>query len=306
MRAKYLLTKKKRSQIIMATTRSKEQDVWAVVNELKHHMEQASKETQDLKRQLEQEKQTNAENAAMLKVSIELSNSNSTCATTPEEPFEVVLNRMTSALKEVASDRSALSLPESHGHISEWPKFKKEFDRLKEDRNIPLPNRLHMLRQKIKGDAAICVSRLMIEPENVDKIIERLEKEYGNVGIIYQTLLNDLLKVEKPSLQKPKSFITFMRALDDLIAYMVSLHSKEYLADQRLINDLVHRLPNDLKHRWYDYVIKGGKGNNLQELASWLRPTEEVAILLKANEQGENRTEEVISPRRYTQTSCQI
>lgn len=133
-------------------------------------------------------------------------------------------------------------------------------------------------------------------PENFDRVMERLQKEYGNVGIIYQALLNDLLKTEKPTLRKPKTFIVFMRALEDLVSYMVSLDRHEYLNDQRLLTDLVDRLPDDLQHRWYRHKLQNESSGSLQELSVWLKPTEELAIVLHANKrQGEPREE---APRR--------
>jgi len=83
----------------------------------------------------------------------------------------------------------------------------------------------------------------MSDPENIDFFLERLEKEYGNVGIVYRTLLNYLLNIDKPTPNNPKTVINLMRALDELIISVESLNKSEYLCNQRLISDLIERLP---------------------------------------------------------------
>ena len=49
--------------------------------------------------------------------------------------------------------------------------------------------------------------------------------------------------MDKPTLNNPKTFINLMRALDELIISVESLKKSEYLCDQRLISDLIERLP---------------------------------------------------------------
>ncbi|WP_143213453.1 DUF1759 domain-containing protein, partial [Acinetobacter baumannii] len=84
----------------------------------------------------------------------------------------------------------------------------------------------------------------------VGKIFERLEKLYGNTDNVYTSLLNELLAVKNPSLENPASFIRFSNALHDLIDNMTMLNQGEYLNDQRLLKDLVARLPVDLRNKW--------------------------------------------------------
>uniref|UniRef100_A0A182NX86 Uncharacterized protein n=1 Tax=Anopheles dirus TaxID=7168 RepID=A0A182NX86_9DIPT len=78
-----------------------------------------------------------------------------------------------------------------------------------------------------------------------------------------------------------------MLALNNLTVNMKLLGKEECLNDQRLLQDLVARLPIDLKNKWLLDIVKEGansKVKSISDLEEWLKPTEELATLLLANE----------------------
>jgi len=159
----------------------------------------------------------------------------------------------------------------------------------------------------------------MIDPANVSKIIDRLEEEYGNAKIVYKALLADLMQNENPSLSKPKTFLSFIRSLDDLVTNMTVLKKEEYLTDPRLLDDLVDKLPEDLKREWLITLIRekeeGGNSRikTLNDFLKWLKPTEKLAILSNVNEGREeaicdkNLSSPIEpNPNRNTRTCCHV
>ena len=237
---------------------------------------------------------------------------NSTCN------LESIVHSLADALK-TRTNTAILDLPEFDGDYKMWPRFKAIFDKTNQEGKLSTTEQLARLSKSLKGNAAQSVSRLMIDPANVSKIIDRLEEEYGNAKIVYKALLADLMQNENPSLSKPKTFLSFIRSLDDLVTNMTVLKKEEYLTDPRLLDDLVDKLPEDLKREWLITLIRekeeGGNSRikTLNDFLKWLKPTEKLAILLNVNEGREeaicykNLSSPIEpNPNRNARTCCHV
>lgn len=113
-------------------------------------------------------------------------------------------------------------------------------------------NRLHKF---LKGDALKAVEGLMINPNNVDAIIGRLEKLYRNPDAVYAILLKDLLAIKHISMKTPSTFVEFANALHNLVDNMTMLKHENYL-NRRLLKDLVSKLPTDIWNDWILEILK--------------------------------------------------
>ncbi|XP_049293157.1 uncharacterized protein LOC125768893 isoform X1 [Anopheles funestus] len=182
-----------------------------------------------------------------------------------------------------------MELPEFNGDFKKWNHFKSVFYKTSEEAKFSDLENLNRLQKALKGDALECVSGLMLDAQNIEGILQRLEKEFGTPDLIYSALLKELLAVENPTMQKPKSFITFMHALNNLVINMNTIGEPEYLNDQRLLKDLENKIPTNLKHKWYNHILADNENygrsklRTLEDFAKWLKPTENLAIMLTAD-----------------------
>lgn len=185
--------------------------------------------------------------------------------------------------------KTVLKLPDFYGNYRTWPRFKLLFEETTRTEKFTNLENLTRLQIHLKGDALRSVSGLMLNPSNVDAILERLGRLYGNPVSIFNALLKDLMVVKRASLENPSSIIEFCNALNNMVENMTMLNQTEYLMDQRLLTDLVAKLSPDLKTRWLGNSLneEGDKIKTLKDFSKWLKPTEDVAITLLAMEGGQ-------------------
>uniref|UniRef100_A0A182PX10 Zinc finger PHD-type domain-containing protein n=1 Tax=Anopheles epiroticus TaxID=199890 RepID=A0A182PX10_9DIPT len=91
-----------------------------------------------------------------------------------------------------------LNLPEFEGNCKSWASFKSIFDETTKRGNFSNLENMNRLHKFLKGDALKAVEGLMINPNNVDAIIDRLDKLYGNPDALPTNIRNDwILKTIK-------------------------------------------------------------------------------------------------------------
>ena len=187
--------------------------------------------------------------------------------------------------------RKIIKLPEFYGNYRSWPRFKLLFDETTRTEKLTNLENLTRLQTHLKGEALKSVSELILNPNNVDAILERLGRLYGNPISVFNALLKDLLAIKRVSLDNLASVIELSHALNNMLENMTMLNQKEYLMDQRLLTDLFSKLSPDLKNRWLgDFLKESGKIKNLTKFSKWLKSTEEIAITLVAMEGGQERS----------------
>lgn len=197
------------------------------------------------------------------------------------------LNKMVMAMN--ISKNSLLVLPNFDGVQKKWPKFRSIFYETAQTAGFTRLENLNRLQKHLRRDALKAVSSLMHDQNNLDNIMDRLEKLYGNPDVIYDALLADLTNAKEPSLETSSTFIDFTNALNNLIRNMTLLNREEYLNDQRLLRDLVSKLPSSLRNNWL--IEKSCCATlTLTDLTEWLKPTEELAILLESRDLGSKKS----------------
>uniref|UniRef100_A0A4Y0BFI9 Integrase zinc-binding domain-containing protein n=1 Tax=Anopheles funestus TaxID=62324 RepID=A0A4Y0BFI9_ANOFN len=183
-----------------------------------------------------------------------------------------------------------LELPDFNGDFRMWPQFKMTYLETARKGKFSKLENLNRIRKHLKGDALKSVQGLMLNPDNVDKVFERLNSLYGNPDNIYTSLLNELLAIRYVSLENPSTFMEFANALHNLIDNMTILEQPDYLNDQRLLKDLVSKLPVDIRNKWYLEQLATEEHSRpvktLKDLAVWLKPTEGLATMLIARQGG--------------------
>uniref|UniRef100_A0A182XBQ5 Integrase catalytic domain-containing protein n=1 Tax=Anopheles quadriannulatus TaxID=34691 RepID=A0A182XBQ5_ANOQN len=119
------------------------------------------------------------------------------------------LNKMVMAMN--TSKNSLLVLPNFDGVQKEWPKFRSIFYETAQTAGFTRLENLNRLQKHLRGDALKAVSSLMHDQNNLDNIMDRLEKLYGNPDVIYDALLADLTNAKEPTLEAPKSVLAAVR-----------------------------------------------------------------------------------------------
>ncbi|XP_055542858.1 uncharacterized protein LOC129728441 [Wyeomyia smithii] len=150
--------------------------------------------------------------------------------------------------------RQALAdLPRFDGAPKDWPKFKKTYEETTKAGAFTNLENLNRLQKVLRGNAAKTVSQLLIDPENVKKIIERLEETYGRPEAIYNELLHELIKIRK---ENKSALLEIADALDNLVSTINVINCAQYLNDPRLVDTIVKKLPYNIQIKWAEELSK--------------------------------------------------
>lgn len=84
-------------------------------------------------------------------------------------------------LKKSLCRPSLMELPYFDGSHKVWPRFKMTFDQTTRAGGFSDLENLTRLQKYLKGDALKSVSSLLIDPKNINAIMNRLENRFGRV-----------------------------------------------------------------------------------------------------------------------------
>lgn len=188
--------------------------------------------------------------------------------------------------------RQALAdLPKFDGTPKDWPKFKKSFDETTKAGAFTKLENLNRLQKVLRGNAEKTVNQLLIDPENVPKIMERLEETFGRPDLIYNELLNELVRIRKES----KSVVPELsEALDNLVSTIKIIDRKEYLNDHRLVDSIVKKLPYSIQLKWAEELSNEDRYyKDLSMLNEWLKPFAKASRLIHPSTQSNERKSRV-------------
>ncbi|XP_055622287.1 uncharacterized protein LOC129765875 [Toxorhynchites rutilus septentrionalis] len=183
---------------------------------------------------------------------------------------------------------SLTTLPRFSGASKDWPKFKKTFHDTTAEGGFSNLENLNRLEQVLKGDAYKTVQQLMINSENVPKIIEKLEECFGRKDLVYKELLNDLRRIKKDSRTVVPDISD---ALDNMVVNMEALGQKEYLRDHRLIEEIIEKLPYTIQVKWVEVIQSNTSIPTLNDLNKWLLPHSRIARMMPKSNNSVSTTE---------------
>jgi hypothetical protein len=82
-------------------------------------------------------------------------------------------------------------LPNFTGDSKEWPSFITTYNRTTKDCDFSASENMERLRKCLSGPAQGCVKMILLT-NNVERAVKILQRNYGNSGIIFEQLMNDV------------------------------------------------------------------------------------------------------------------
>lgn len=163
-------------------------------------------------------------------------------------------------------------LPTFTGDLVDWPIFIGEYKRSTETFNLTQYENLIRLDRSLKGRARETVKVLLTSPDNVPKIINMLELNFGRPEWIVLSLMERVKKFTNISEDKIQSCIAFSNAVTNMVVTMKNVNCSLYLFNPELLTFLVDKLPPIQKYNWGKFKQTKdlhGVPTTLEDFASW-------------------------------------
>ncbi|XP_067635019.1 uncharacterized protein [Eurosta solidaginis] len=189
-------------------------------------------------------------------------------------------------------------LPTFSGNPEEWPLFITNFEQSTIRCGFTDQENLIRLQKCLKGSALDAVRGKLMMPSTISYAIETLRMLYGRPDVIHQTLQKKLRQQPVVKTENLNTLVNFALAVQNYRATMQAIGLEDYLNDPMLLNDLISRLPCDLrldwgKHRMFharvDIALFDEWLFNLATCASQVTPIEHSNASLYASEERKGR-----------------
>lgn len=175
-------------------------------------------------------------------------------------------------------------LPEFNGDPAHWGNFKAAYDRVRKKHNPDNSEMMMRLQKVIKGNARQVVEHLMANVNNVDKIIETLEFRFGRPEYVIDYLIEKVKLCVRPDPSKPETIVEFGTSVDALVSNIHAFDQKDYLCSKKLVNELIEKLPGQMKDDWYNWIEEmPTRKQNLTGFSEWTRKRVKIAVSNQAS-----------------------
>lgn len=144
----------------------------------------------------------------------------------------------------------AKDLPIFSGSPEEWPIFITNFDQSTERCGFSHQENLIRLQKCLKGAALEAVRGKLMMPSTVPLAIETLRLLFGRPDVIHESLQRRLRQLAPVRIDRLETLIHFALAVQNYRATMQAIGLNDYLNDPMLINDLLSKLPGEMKLDW--------------------------------------------------------
>ena len=148
-------------------------------------------------------------------------------------------------------------LPKFSGETMEWVAFKSIYHHSTKVGNISDNVNLLRLQRSLCGSARESVAALLFSPSNVTQIMRTLENLFGDCDEVAFSAIKEVKGYVKLGEDlNYKELLRYACKVRNLVATLVSLERKEWLANQELLSVLVSKLPRTLIAAWVTFSGK--------------------------------------------------
>lgn len=169
----------------------------------------------------------------------------------------------------MARQTMKVELPTFTGRPEEWRLFIKTYENTTQACGLSNEENLQRLQKSLKGSARFYVESLLDDPSAVGKIITNLRNLYGRPEMIINAQLEQLQKEPLPKAEKPETVIQFSIAVSRICSTMEATATPAYLENPILLQQLVTRLPHQMKREWGQH-IRMYPPANIKTFTAWL------------------------------------
>ena len=206
-------------------------------------------------------------------------NMNNIASVEPDLSRDIVLAEAFKALKA----KTIRDLPEFRGKYSEWPNFLSEFERSTKECSISKSENLRRLNKALKDKAKETVSMLLNSPENIDRIIDVLQRTFGRKEWIISSILEEIKDIKFVRDGDTIMFQDFYNKIIGAIHSIKRVRGEMYLFNPELLAQMVEKLPTSSKRSWAEYKVRAIPRDEyvgLEQFATWLESVFTISIRL--------------------------
>ncbi|XP_035712907.1 uncharacterized protein LOC110856404 [Folsomia candida] len=186
-----------------------------------------------------------------------------------------------SADKILARQVQGRDLPTFTGRPEEWPAFFVAFLTSTNFCQFSHAENLVRLQRCLKGEALKMVQCLLVSPDSVPVVIQKLKMRFGRPDQLIENLIGKVQSLPPVKMEKMDTLIDLGIAVDNLAATIKALNCTQHLCNPMLIKELVKKLPSTSQLDWARHMqLSGHPLPTVDFFAEWLTSYSDAACVL--------------------------
>ncbi|XP_062700111.1 uncharacterized protein LOC134284819 [Aedes albopictus] len=190
-------------------------------------------------------------------------------------------------------------LPVFNGNPEDWPMFIRIFEETTAACGFSNVENQVRLQKCLRGIALETVRSRLLMPEGVPHVIKTLEMRFGRPELIIRSMLDRIQRLPAPKPDRLETVIDFGLAVQNLVVHLQAAKQDNHLNNPTLLQELVGKLPAQLKLDWARYKILNSSptlatfGNFMEQLVQAASEVSfEVPIAATTTQPGKSRSRE--------------
>lgn len=172
--------------------------------------------------------------------------------------------------EQIAARQILKELPNFDGKPKSWPKFISSFQRSTDLCGFSDSENLERLSRCLQGSAYAAVESSLTLEDNVPRILEILELLFGKPEYIINSLIDDMRKSKRPTIESVESILCYALEIENISCTMKLAKLAEHLWNPILLNEMLERLPSQMKIEWAEYTYKKPV-SSIEVFSLWLK-----------------------------------
>jgi hypothetical protein len=190
-----------------------------------------------------------------------------------------ILNEFMKMQLQISSRKYTEELDEFDGNPLHWPAFYTQYLMSTKLSGYDNAHNLSRLRKSLKGEAKRTVGGILFLPNQLPKVIERLEKRFGGKEVIVKAQSSRMKSLRPAAEFDPSTVRDLFECLDDMRAVMTTIEAVDYLVSPFMRDAVEDKLHPQMRTQWLKYKLKQrGRHPDLNEFLDWLEPFYDCAI----------------------------
>ena len=176
-----------------------------------------------------------------------------------------------------APARNPTPLPKFSGDPAEWISFIAFYNNTTERELLDDLANLSRLHEALKGPAHHAVSGLLVHPQNVTKVLQVLQLNFGKARFVVEVMIRKVKEATPVNIDRPRTIIEFSTLVTNLSATLNSIHYREQLQNEDLIQAMAKKLPAQYRLEWARESLRHRRGATVKHFSEYLEMLAEAA-----------------------------
>lgn len=140
------------------------------------------------------------------------------------------------------------------GDPAEWPLFISSYNNSTLMCGYSDAENLMRLQRCLKGSAKEAVNSFLLHPSSVPRILNTLQTLFGRPEQMVNSLLGKIRAMPPPKPDRLDSMVSFGLAVQNFREFLRALGLESHLSNPTLMQELVEKLPANIKLNWALYI----------------------------------------------------